>query len=44
MVRTTVIPNSKKVTISITVPEEYVGKEMEVIAFTTKEWVESPTL
>ena len=37
MIRTTVIPDNRNVTISLSVPENYVGKEMEVIAFTKKE-------
>lgn len=37
MIRTTVIPDNRIVTISLSVPENYVGKEMEVIAFTKKE-------
>jgi len=37
MIRTTIVPDKKNVTISLSVPENYIGKEMEVIAFTKKE-------
>ena len=37
MIRATVIPDNKIVTISLSVPENYIGKEMEIIAFTKKE-------
>lgn len=37
MIRTTVIPDTTTITISFAVPENYIGKEMEVIAFTKKE-------
>ena len=40
MVRTTIIPENRIVTISLSVPESYVGKEMDVIAFTRKEGLE----
>ncbi len=35
MVRTIITPNTR--TISFTVPENYIGRELEVIAFSTKE-------
>ena len=41
MIRTTVIPDNRNVTISFSVPENYVGKEMEVIAFTKKEGLDN---
>jgi len=41
MIRTTVIPDKQVVNISFSVPENYIGKEMEVIAFTKKEGLES---
>ena len=37
MIRTTIIPDKKNVTVLLSVPENYIGKEMEVIAFTKKE-------
>lgn len=37
MVRTTIIPDQTTVNISLSIPENYIGKEMEVIAFTKKE-------
>lgn len=40
MIRTTVIPDKRTVTISFSVPQNYVGKEMDVIAFTKKEGLE----
>jgi len=40
MIRTTVIPDQRTITISLSVPQNYVGKEMEVIAFTKKEGFE----
>ncbi len=44
MVRTTIIPDKKNVTISLAVPENYIGKEMEVIAFTKKEGFDETAL
>jgi hypothetical protein len=44
MIRTTVIPDNRIVTISLSVPESYVGKEMEVIAFTKKEGLDEKQL
>ena len=40
MIRTTIIPDKRTVNISFSIPEDYIGKEMEVIAFTKKEGVE----
>jgi len=37
MIRTTIVPDKKDVTISLSIPENYIGKEMEIIAFTKKE-------
>ncbi len=37
MIRTTIVPDKTNVTILLSVPENYIGKEMEVIAFTKKE-------
>ena len=37
MIRTIIIPDKTTVNISLSIPENYVGKEMEVIAFTKKE-------
>jgi hypothetical protein len=40
MIRTVLVPQSQ--TVLFQVPKDYVGKELEVIAFTTKEaWVEN---
>ncbi len=40
MIRTTIIPEKTVVNVSFSVPENYIGKEMEVIAFTKKEGLE----
>lgn len=40
MVRTTVIPENRTVMVSLSVPENYIGKELEVIAFTKNEGTE----
>ncbi len=40
MIRTTVIPDTTTINISLSVPENYIGKEMEIIAFTKKEGLE----
>jgi len=37
MIHKVIIPNNREVTLSFTVPEDYVGEEMEVIAFTRRE-------
>ena len=37
MIRTTIVPDKKVVQISFSIPESYIGREMEVIAFTKKE-------
>lgn len=39
MVRTKVIANDKQVQVSLQVPAEYIGKELEVIAFTKEEGI-----
>lgn len=41
MVRTTIIPNDTTVNISFSVPENYIGKEMEIIAFTKREGLDT---
>ena len=41
MIRTTIIPEKKTVNISFSVPDNYIGKEMEIIAFTKKEGLEN---
>ncbi len=40
MIRTTIIPEKTEVNVHLSVPENYIGKEMEVIAFTIKEGLE----
>jgi hypothetical protein len=40
MIRTTIIPDKQEISISLLVPENYIGKEVEVIAFSKKEVVE----
>ena len=44
MIRTIVIPEKTEVNVSFSVPEKYIGKELEVIAFTTKEGLENKEL
>ena len=44
MIRTIVIPEKNLVNVSFSVPESYIGKEMEVIAFTKKEGLEGNKL
>jgi hypothetical protein len=44
MIRTSIIPDKNTVSISISVPDNYFGKEMEVIAFTKKEGLEISAL
>lgn len=41
MIRTTIIPEQTLVNVSFSVPENYIGKEMEVIAFTMMEGLEN---
>ena len=40
MIRTIVIPEKNVISVSFSIPENYIGKEMEVIAFTKKEGLE----
>lgn len=40
MIRTIVIPNSK--TVFFDVPQEYIGKEVEVIAFSKTDYTNAP--
>jgi hypothetical protein len=37
MIHKVIVPKNRKVNLSFTVPEDYVGEEMEVIAFIKKE-------
>ncbi|HEY8780469.1 MAG TPA: hypothetical protein VIM16_02550 [Mucilaginibacter sp.] len=37
MIHKVIVPKNRKVSLSFTVPEDYVGEEMEVIAFMRKE-------
>ena len=39
MIRTVITPNQNVVHLSFTIPENYIGKEVEVIAFRTDEGV-----
>jgi len=39
MIRTIIIPNTQTVTFNI--PEDYIGKEVEVIAFTKNEGIDT---
>ncbi len=40
MIRTIVVPDKQEMNISLFVPENYIGKEVEVIAFSKKEVVD----
>jgi len=42
MIRTVIVPNTQTVTFDI--PKDYVGKELEVIAFTKNEGIEAKEL
>ena len=44
MIRTIITPDKSTVNISLSVPESYIGEEMEVIAFTKKEGLEKTEL
>lgn len=44
MIRTTIIPDKRVINISLEVPENYVGEEVEVIAFTKNEGKEEKAL
>ena len=44
MIRTVIIPEQTMVNISLSVPENYIGKEMEVIAFTKREGLEETSV
>jgi len=44
MIRTTIVPDKNTVNISFSVPDNYIGKEMDVIAFTQKEGLENTPL
>ena len=44
MIRTVIIPDKRTISISLSIPENYIGKEMEVIAFTKKEGLSSKEL
>jgi hypothetical protein len=43
MIHKVIVPKNRKVNLSIIVPEDYIGEEMEVIAFTRKEGARQPT-
>ena len=40
MIRTVIVPDKQEVNISLLVPENYIGKEVEVIAFSKREVTE----
>lgn len=40
MIRTIIVPDKQEMNISLFVPENYIGKEVEVIAFSKKEVVD----
>lgn len=40
MIRTVIVPEKQEVNISLLVPENYVGKEVEIIAFSKREVTE----
>lgn len=40
MIRTIIVPDKQEISISLLVPENYVGKEIEVIAFSKREVIE----
>jgi len=42
MIHKVIVPKNRKVNLSFTVPEDYVGEEMEIIAFTRKEALQQP--
>lgn len=42
MIRTVIVPNTKTVTFNV--PKDYIGKELEVIAFTKNEGIEAKEL
>jgi hypothetical protein len=44
MIRTTIVPDKKTISISLSVPENYIGKEMEIIAFTKQEGLDNVTV
>jgi hypothetical protein len=37
MIQTVIVPDSQVVNLSLTIPESYVGKELEIIAFARNE-------
>jgi hypothetical protein len=41
MIRKVIIPRSDKINVSLTIPEKYIGRELEVIAFSTDEGIEN---
>ena len=40
MIRTVVVPDRQEINISLLLPENYIGKEIEIIAFSKKEVTE----
>jgi hypothetical protein len=42
MIRTVIVPNTQTVTFNV--PQDYIGKELEVIAFTKNEGIEATEL
>ena len=41
MIRTFITPNTDTFNLSLSIPKDYIGKELEVIAFTTDEGVQA---
>lgn len=44
MIRTVIVPDRDTVTLSLTVPQHYIGKELEVIAFARDEGLQQKEL
>jgi len=40
MIHTSITPKTDKINLILTVPENYIGKELEIIAFTKDEGIE----
>ena len=44
MIQKIIIPDNTTVNLSFTIPDSYIGKELEIIAFAKNEGLESPSL
>ena len=42
MIHKVIVPKNREVNLSFTVPEDYIGQEMEIIAFVRKEGILQP--